>query len=194
MKIVAITGSIGCGKTTLANIVRELGYAVYDVDGWVRRLYYQKDFIEAVGKCFPEAADNGRINKRCLRRIVFADYRRLKVLEGLVHPFLKQILKKLRRQNAKYDDLFFIDLALLFEMGWDKFCDFVVVADVAYELQKQRVMKRDNISGEDFENINKIQMDNQVKKKLADFVINTDKPFNQLKADLLYVINEIEDY
>ena len=45
MKIIGITGSIGCGKTTLAGLVKKLGYSVYDVDGWVRRLYYKKDFI-----------------------------------------------------------------------------------------------------------------------------------------------------
>lgn len=115
------------------------------------------------------------------------------MLEALVHPFLKQMFKKLKKRNAGYDDLFFIDVALLFEMGWDKFCDYVIVADVAYELQKQRVMKRDNISSEDFEKINKVQMSNEAKKQLADAVINTDKPLNLLKASLLCIISEIED-
>ncbi len=193
MKIVAITGSIGCGKTTLAHLVRDLGYTVYDADGWVRRLYYQKDFIAAVGRQFPEVIENGKVNKRRLRDIVFSDNSRLKVLEALVHPFLKQMFKKLKKRNAGYDDLFFIDVALLFEMGWDKFCDYVIVADVAYELQKQRVMKRDNISSEDFEKINKVQMSNEAKKQFADAVINTDKPLNLLKASLLCVISEIED-
>lgn len=191
MKTVAITGSIGCGKTTLAGIIRRLGFTVYDVDGWVRRLYYQKDFIKTVVQHFPEVAENGKVNKRKLRNIVFSDNDRLKVLEGLTHPFLKKMFQKAKRRYARRDGLMFIDAALLFEMGWDKLCDFVIVADVDYELQKKRVMLRDNISGEDFEKIVKVQLDNSIKKKFADVVIHTDKPKNLLKVELLDVIESL---
>ena len=85
-----------------------------------------------------------------------------------------------------------MDVALLFEMGWDKYCDYIVVADVDYETQKMRVMRRDNISAADFDKINRIQMDNAAKKVLADVIINTDKPINLLKVELLAMIEEIE--
>ena len=189
MKLAAITGSIGCGKTTLSKIVRRLGYVVYDIDGWVRRLYYQKDFIKVIAAHFPEGE---KVNKRKLRNLVFGDNARLKVLESLIHPFLKQTLMNVRRRNARRADLFFMDVALLFEMGWDKYCDYIVVADVDYETQKMRVMRRDNISAADFDKINRIQMDNAAKKVLADVIINTDKPINLLKVELLAMIEEIE--
>ena len=192
MKLVAITGSIGCGKTTLSKIVRRLGYVVYDIDGWVRRLYYQKDFIKVIAAHFPEVMEGEKVNKRKLRNLVFGDNARLKVLESLIHPFLKQTLMNVRRRNARRADLFFMDVALLFEMGWDKYCDYIVVADVDYETQKMRVMRRDNISAADFDKINRIQMDNAAKKVLADVIINTDKPINLLKVDLLAMIEEIE--
>lgn len=192
MKLAAITGSIGCGKTTLSKIVRRLGYVVYDIDGWVRRLYYQKDFIKVIAAHFPEVMEGEKVNKRKLRNLVFGDNARLKVLESLIHPFLKQTLMNVRRRNARRADLFFMDVALLFEMGWDKYCDYIVVADVDYETQKMRVMRRDNISAADFDKINRIQMDNAAKKVLADVVINTDKPINLLKVELLAMIEEIE--
>lgn len=193
MKLAAITGSIGCGKTTLSKIVRRLGYVVYDIDGWVRRLYYQKDFIKVIAAYFPEVMEGEKVNKRKLRNLVFGDNARLKVLESLIHPFLKQTLMNVRRRNARRADLFFMDVALLFEMGWDKYCDYIVVADVDYETQKMRVMRRDNISAADFDNINRIQMDNAAKKVLADVIINTDKPINLLKVELLAMIEEIEE-
>ena len=193
MKLAAITGSIGCGKTTLSKIVRRLGYVVYDIDGWVRRLYYQKDFIKVIAAHFPEVMEGEKVNKRKLRNLVFGDNARLKVLESLIHPFLKQTLMNVRRRNARRADLFFMDVALLFEMGWDKYCDYIVVADVDYETQKMRVMRRDNISAADFDKINRIQMDNAAKKVLADVIINTDKPINLLKVELLAMIEEIED-
>lgn len=193
MKLAAITGSIGCGKTTLSKIVRCLGYVVYDIDGWVRRLYYQKDFIKVIAAHFPEVMEGEKVNKRKLRNLVFGDNARLKVLESLIHPFLKQTLMNVRRRNARRADLFFMDVALLFEMGWDKYCDYIVVADVDYETQKMRVMRRDNISAADFDKINRIQMDNAAKKVLADVIINTDKPINLLKVELLAMIEEIEE-
>lgn len=193
MKLAAITGSIGCGKTTLSKIVRRLGYVVYDIDGWVRRLYYQKDFIKVIAAHFPEVMEGKKVNKRKLRNLVFGDNARLKVLESLIHPFLKQTLMNVRRRNACRADLFFMDVALLFEMGWDKYCDYIVVADVDYETQKMRVMRRDNISAADFDKINRIQMDNAAKKVLADVIINTDKPINLLKVELLAMIEEIEE-
>ena len=192
MKLAAITGSIGCGKTTLSKIVRRLGYVVYDIDGWVRRLYYQKDFIKVIAAHFPEVMEGEKVNKRKLRNLVFGDNARLKVLESPIQPFLKQTLMNVRRRNARRADLFFMDVALLFEMGWDKYCDYIVVADVDYETQKMRVMRRDNISAADFDKINRIQMDNAAKKVLADVIINTDKPINLLKVELLAMIEEIE--
>ena len=191
MKIIAITGSVGTGKTTLAGLVKQLGYAVYDVDAWVARLYYQKDFINVIAGHFPSVIKAGRVDKRALRNIVFNDNKKLKLLESLIHPFLKQTLKKLIRKNRHSSELFFIDIALLFEMGWEKFCDYVILTDVDYEIQKQRVMKRDNVTAEDFEKINKIQIDNKKKALMVDEVINTDKPLNLLLVKLIYLIEKI---
>lgn len=192
MKLVAITGSIGCGKTTIAKIVGKLGYTVFDVDGWVRRLYFKKDFIKVIQEHFPAVAENGQVNKRALRNIVFSDNKQLKVLEGLIHPFLRETLKEVIRKNACRDDIFFIDVALLFEMGWDKYCDFILVADVDYEIQKQRVMNRDNVTAEDFDRINNVQLSNSYKINLADVVINTDKPKNLLKVEMINIIQGLE--
>ena len=162
MKLVAITGSIGCGKTPIAKIVGKLGYTVFDVDGWVRRLYFKKDFIKVIQEHFPAVAENGQVNKRALRNIVFSDNRQLK------------------------------DVALLFEMGWDKYCDFILVADVDYEIQKQRVMNRDKVTAEDFDKINNVQLSNSYKINLADVVVNTDKPKNLLKVEMINIIQGLE--
>ncbi len=193
MKLIAVTGSIGCGKTTLSNLIRKMGFCVFDADGWVRRLYYQKDFIKVIAQHFPSVMEQGKVNKRALRNIVFSDAQQRKLLESLIHPFLKHTLKNLKRKNAFFDDLFFLDVALLFEMGWEKYCDLVIVADVDYETQKKRVMKRDNISAEDFDKINNVQLNNEHKKALADVVINTNQPLNVLKTKLICLLSEIED-
>ena len=194
MKLIAITGSIGCGKTTIAKIIREQGYTVFDVDAWVRRMYFQKSFVAQIEMAFPDVMENGSVNKKMLRNIVFNNSSELKKLESLIHPFLRKYLKYVIKKNSGYDDCFFIDVALLFELGLDKYCDFVVVADVDYETQKKRVMKRDNVNAEDFDKINNVQMNNELKKEKADIVINTKKTLNLLKLDVITMIDYVEGF
>ncbi len=191
MKLVAITGSIGCGKTTLADEVRSLGFPVYDADGWVRRLYRKKNFIRVLLAAFPAVEAKGVVDKRKLRNIVFENPVELRKLEGLTHPFLKDNLRCLIRKNAGRQGVFFLDAALLFEMSWDRYCDYVIVADVAYDIQKKRVMERDHISAEDFEKINRVQMSNELKKEKADIVIDTNRPRNVLRAEMALLCEEL---
>lgn len=191
MKIVAITGSIGCGKTTLSEQVKSLGFVVYDADGWVRRLYNKKSFIKVVAEAFPNVKNGEGIDKRKLRNEVFDNPQKLKKLEALIHPFLKENLRLIIRKNACREGIAFIDAALLYEQGWDRYCDAVIVADVDYEIQKKRVMLRDKISAEDFEKINRVQMSNQQKKLMADVVVDTNKPINVLRAEMAEIVNEL---
>ncbi len=193
MQIVAITGSIGCGKTTIAGIIRKLGYIVYDVDKWCRQLYYDDNFLQLIKRHYPETWQNGVFNKRKLRTMVFDDRNKLKKLEELTHPFLKQKFLSVINKAARCgEEVIFVDVALLFEMGWEKYCTKIIVADVPYSVQKQRVMIRDNISAADFDKINSVQMSNDERIALSDYAVNTDRPINILKAELAAIINEME--
>ena len=192
MKIIAITGSIGCGKSFLANIIRSLGYVVYDADKWVKYLYYRPAFLKVIKQNFPEVFDaNGTFNKRKLRNLVFNNNQELKRLEKLVHPFLKQKLLNVIHKNSQTNRVFFFDAALLFEMKWNIYCQSVILADVDKNIQKQRVMIRDNISAADFEKIVSVQIDNEQKKQFVNAVINTDKTENLLKIELIKIIEEL---
>ena len=191
MKLVGITGSIGCGKTTLAKIVKKLGYAVFDIDGWVRKIYFNKDFLLKLNNSFPNSVKDGVADKRYLRNIVFNNKKKLKELENLIYPFLDEKIRKTVRLYAKKNNICFLDAALLFEKGWDKYCDVIILADVDYEIQKQRVMNRDNISAEDFDKINNIQIKNSDKKILSDIIVDTDKSMNLLKVELIEIIKNI---
>ena len=191
MKLIAITGSIGCGKTTLANIIRKLGYVVFDVDVWVRNIYRNKDFLLKLEKLFPNSVVDGVVNKKYLRNIVFNDKNKLKDLELIIYPFLVNKIKSMINKKSKYVYKVFLDAALLFEKGWDKYCDFVILADVDYDIQRKRVMVRDNISADDFDKINNVQLKNDDKKLLSDVVINTNKKFNVLKVELIKIIESL---
>lgn len=191
MYLIGITGSIGSGKTTLANIVKELGYEVFDVDDWVRNIYKQSDFLDLLNKNFKGCVKNGVADKKYLRSIVFNDKEKLAKLESLIYPILDNMIKKEVMDKNKKDKVCFLDIALLFEKKWDKYCNFIILADADYELRKKRVMRRDNVDEKGFESIDKVQMSNEDKKNLVDVVINTDKPINVLKNEMVNLINSI---
>lgn len=192
MRLIGITGSIGSGKTTLAKIVRDLGYAVYDVDAWVRRIYNNKNFLNELENKFSGSVKNGVADKRYLRKIVFNDSKKLAELESLVYPFLNKMIRRQKLKKAKENYIVFLDIALLFEKGWNKYCDFIILADVDYEIRKKRVMQRDNVSEDGFESIDNVQMSNEAKKELADVVINTDKSLNKLKVEMIKLLDLID--
>lgn len=192
MKLVAITGSIGCGKTTISDILRSLGYFVYDIDKWVRNLYYRADFLAVIRKKFPEVFVGNVFDKKKLRELVFDNPAKLRELEALIHPFLTQKMRRIIRKRVN-KGIVFIDVALLFELKWDKFCYSVVLADTDYETQKQRVMRRDNISADDFDKINKQQMPREVKKMKADIIIDTGVGKNKLRRNVVELVKVLED-
>lgn len=192
MKLVAITGSIGCGKTTISDILRSLGYLVYDIDKWVRYLYYRADFLAVIRKKFPEVFVGNVFDKKKLRELVFDNPAKLRELEALIHPFLTQKMRRIIRKRVN-KGIVFVDVALLFELKWDKFCYSVVLADTDYETQKQRVMRRDNISAEDFDKINKQQMPREVKKMKADIIIDTGVGKNKLRRNVVELVKVLED-
>lgn len=191
MKIIAITGSIGCGKTYLSNILRKMGFCVYNPDDWTRDLYKKNYFLSVIKQNFPSAFIGDSFNKRNLRNLVFNDNKQLKKLESIIHPFLKQKLKAIIHKQAKKEELLFLDVALLFEMNWNIFCDYILVAYTDDNTQKQRVMKRDGITEEDFNKIIKVQIDKKTKNLLADYVIDTSKEKGINKVELIKFIQEI---
>lgn len=191
MKIIAITGSIGCGKTYISDMIKSLGYIVFDADKEVRKFYKNKKFLNVIKQNFPNVFKNEVFNKRDLRELVFNNKNELKKLENIIHPLLKQKLKEKIRKNSKNTDFIFIDAALIFEMNWDKYCDYIILADVDKEIQKRRVMIRDNITEKDFEKIIKNQADNEIKKQKSDFIINTELPDGIVKILLIKFIKEV---
>lgn len=191
MKIIGITGSIGCGKTYLANIIKKLGFSVYNPDEWVRDLYKKADFLAVIRQEFPQVFENNVFNKRKLRNIVFDDNKQLKKLENIIHPFINKKLKRIIHKFAQTEDILFLDVALLYEGNWDIYCDYVIVADVDDKVQMQRVMERDHISAEDFKKIIAVQNEKENTKERADYVIDTGLREGINKVQLIRFISEI---
>ena len=169
-----------------------MGYDIFDADKTVKYFYYNKKFINIIKHKFPESFDEkGVFVKRKLRNIVFGNKNKLKELENLIHPLLKDKLKKKIRKKCKTSDFLFLDVALLYEMNWDIYCDYVILADVDKNIQKQRVIKRDNITEEDFKKIYELQINNDLKKNMVDVIINTGYSEGIIKLKLIDFLKDI---
>lgn len=110
---IAITGGIGSGKSSVAEIIRTMGFPVFSCDNINRELMKDAKYIEEIKILFPTAIENGKIVKEKLAKLVFDDKQALKKLNALSHPL---IMQKLREQMEKEDSKFvFAEVPLLFE-------------------------------------------------------------------------------
>ncbi|UWR07191.1 dephospho-CoA kinase [Ruegeria sp. B32] len=184
-----LTGSIGMGKSTTANLFAQEGCAVWDADAAVHRLYAAGGAAVApIRAAFPEAIENGAVNRDVLKRIIGADPTALKRIEVIVHPLVAQD-REAFRQAAKSDILVF-DIPLLFETGGEAQMDAVACVSIPADEQKRRVMARGTMTEAQFEQIRAKQMPNDKKCARSDFVIVTDT-LDHARAQVQDVVRQI---
>ena len=191
MIILGLTGSIGMGKSTKANMFAEAGFPVYDADAEVHALY-EKD-VAAVGPLserFGDILKNGGIDRAALRAKVVDNPDAMKDLEAIVHPLVGLSQMKFRQQALDTKKSFAVlDIPLLFETGGDARCDHVAVVTAPADVQKARVLQRGEMTAEEFENIRAKQMPDAEKRARADFVISTAFGFDFARAHVQAITN-----
>jgi dephospho-CoA kinase len=175
MIIIGLTGSIGMGKTTVARQFARMGAAVCDSDGIVHRLLGPKGrAVEKVAMLFPATRKGNAIDRVQLGREVFGNGQKLKMLEAIVHPLVREEQQRfIRIARLRGKRVVILDIPLLFETGAEQRCDYTVVVIAPAFLQQQRVLKRPHMSIEKLARIRARQMPDYEKRNHADFVIPT---------------------
>ncbi|WP_298498472.1 dephospho-CoA kinase [uncultured Algibacter sp.] len=175
MIIVGLTGGIGSGKTTVAKQFSKLGIPVYIADDEAKKLMRRSKIIKRkLIKLFGEKAYvEGELNKPYLANIIFNDKGYLEKMNAIVHPKVARHFEKwAQKQNAPY---VIKEVAILFENGGDKACDYVITVTAPIKTRIKRLLKRDVTSKEKIEAIMKNQWTDEEKIKHSHFVIeNTD--------------------
>lgn len=172
---IGLTGGIGSGKSTVARIFDVLGIPVYSADDASKRLMAEdpelkKSIINSFGK---ESYVEGELNRKYLSDQVFNDNKKIELLNSLVHPAtIKDAELWMKKQNAPY---IIKEAALIFESGSNKFLDFVIGVQSPLLLRMQRAIQRDNVTVEKVEARMKLQMDEDEKMSLCDFIIINDE-------------------
>jgi dephospho-CoA kinase len=182
MIILGLTGSIGMGKSTTAKLFAEAGVPVYDADAAVHRLY-EAEAAPAIEAAFPGTTVNGKVDRDRLSAQVVHDPAAIKRLEGIVHPMLGASRQKfLHDAEQSGMPVAVVDVPLLYETGGEKRVDAVVVVTTSPEIQRQRILARDNMTGEKLDAILARQLPDAEKRKRADFVVDTSHGLDPVRA------------
>jgi len=194
MLLVGITGSIGMGKSTVAQMFKEHGYGVYNADDTVHYIYENdEEVIEKVERQFPGSTKNGAVNRLALRDILNKDPDKFRDLEQIVHPVTRKYqiiyIKKLIEEGKMGCVL---DIPLLFETGGEKYVDVSVVVTASEATQQSRVVLERKVPLEIFNAIKDQQMPDRDKLKKADYIISTDNNIEDTKSEVKEVAAKIK--
>lgn len=173
MFILGLTGSIGMGKSTTAKMLAGRGVPVHDADAAVHRLY-AGPAVAAIAAAFPEAAAGGRVDRARLSKAVVGDKAALRRLEGIVHPLVREeeraFLDRAAQAGAR---IAVVEIPLLLETGGEARVDAVAVVSAAPDIQRARVLEREDMSEDKLAGILARQMPDADKRRAAHFVIDT---------------------
>ena len=172
---IGLTGGIGSGKTIVAKIFELLDVPVYYADEASKRLYHSdKELMMNIKKHFGEDVyTNDQLNRSRLAEMVFNSPEKLELLNSLVHPpTIRDAEQWMNRQTTPY---VIKEAALIFESGSATGLDYVIGVKAPQSLRIKRVMDRDGFSREEILSRMDRQINEEMKLKLCDFVINNDE-------------------
>jgi dephospho-CoA kinase len=185
MLIIALTGGIGSGKSTVAAYFAQLGIPVIDADQLARELVIPgspalREIVAAFG---PEALlPDGNLDRARLRQQIFADPERRRRLEAILHPRIYAEMR--RRAQTLHTDYCILVIPLLLETGETAFVDRVLVIDAPESLQRERVKSRDGMSEATLEAILRSQISRGERLRAADDIIVNDADLAHLRQQI----------
>ena len=189
MRIIAVTGGIGSGKTTVAALYRSLGAKSIDADAISRALTAPGgEGLAPIRQAFGDTVflEDGTLNRSALGRLVFADREALTKLNAAIHPLItERVTAELKALETAGEAIALLDVPLLFETGMDRLADAVICVTAPEEVRIHRVCERDGLTRE--QALRRIRSQNpaETTEKLADYVLPTDSPFDQTRKRAL---------
>lgn len=169
---IGITGSIACGKSTVSNYLKEKGYTIIDADKLGHIALTSDEVKEKLKKNFGlTILENNEISREKLGKLVFGNDENLKILNSIVHPYIRKIILQLQ-ENHRDERFVFLDIALLFEAGFEDLVEKIIVVHVDEKIQLARLMSRNALSKEQAMFRIESQMSSKDKSILGNYVID----------------------
>ncbi len=193
MKVIGLTGDFGTGKSSVAKMFEELGAGVVDADAIVSDLYKQKSVQRDLQRAFGKeiVSKKGEVKRRELAKIVFSDKSMLSKINSLVHPLVKEELKKrVEEFKALGKQFVVLDIPLLFESKQRFEYSILIVVKCSKKEQFLRLRKK-GFSMDDILVRVYSQLPIEQKLKAADFVINNSGDLERTKKEVKKVFDKI---
>lgn len=190
----ALTGSIGMGKSATAAMFAARGVPVYDADAAVHSVYAPGGAaVSPLEAAFPGVTGpDGGIDRVKLRQRVMHDPDAMKRLEAIVHPIVGATqLAFLQKAMEQGHDIVVLDIPLLFETGGDKRADAILVVSAPPDVQRARVMARGQMTEAEFEAILARQVPDADKRARADFIIDTSLGFPHAEERVEEILSQL---
>jgi len=197
MIVVGLTGGIASGKTTATNFLKKKKMKIHDSDLVVKNIYSKQSpkFTNYLKKInLASALKGNKIDKKAIREDIFNNTKKRKLLEKYLHDAVKKSRNVfLKKHSQKKTQIVFLDIPLLFENKLEKICNYTILFYAPLKTRKQRAIRRRGMQKGILEKIIKSQLSDVVKKKKADFVINTSLGKNQCFNKISKTIEIIKD-
>lgn len=187
--IIGLTGAIGAGKSTVSSCFRKKGVPLHCADHYVHFLLENdSDVQQQVKSLWPDVWVNGKIDRLLLGNRVLSSPSDLNQLESLLYPKVMEDQIRFIKKNQYHRSLVIVlDIPLLFEVGLDAYCDYVIIVSASPSLRKYRVMKRKGMTVKKFHAIENLQVTDSERRKKADFIIYS----GQSKGNSLKIVQHI---
>ena len=189
---IGITGSIACGKSTVSNYLKEKGYTIIDADKLGHIALTSDEVKEKLKKSFGlTILENNEISREKLGKLVFGNDENLKILNSIVHPYIRKIILQLQ-ENHRDERFVFLDIALLFEAGFEDLVEKIIVVDVDEKIQVVRLMSRNALSKEQAMFRIESQMSSKDKSILGNYVIDNGGTKEETYKQIDLIIEALE--
>ena len=186
---IALTGSIGMGKSEVARMFERAGVSVFDADAEVRRLQGPGgELVQAIEQRFPGTTGPDGVDREALSARVLGDPGELRALEAIVHPAVQRERAKFIARNRDKTALLF-EIPLLFETGGAGGFDEVIVVSAPPDVQRRRVLARPGMTEKKLAAIVARQMPDLEKRKRADFVVETGGDLSTTEARVREILS-----
>ena len=195
MKIFALTGGSGVGKTNVARLMRENGFYIIDADEVGHKVtdYGTQCFDELVATFGTEIInEDGSLNRKKLGKLVFGNESKLKSLNSITHHYILLEIKRMLKNIEEYEYVG-IDGAVILGSEIEKLCQFVVVVDARSDIRLNRIKERDKISDADAKKRLSSQPDGAFYRERADYIIENNGAFEELESKVKKVCTDIRN-
>ncbi len=188
--LVGITGIIGSGKTFIGNMLKKMGYIVYDSDDFVKQAYLKNNIKDLLNKEFGCVIED-RVDKQIIKNEIIKNHQKLQQLNEIIHPDVISSILEIKRNNL--NQLVFVEIPLLFECNLQIYCDYTIAVLIDEEMQQKQLKNRDEKNYEFMKILLNEQFSQEKKASMANNTIQNQKDLQKVYHSLESLVAKLQE-